>query len=63
MNSGLYSELIAQTLLIPHAQISKDDEKIIIQPDKIPFILYPYEWSFLQLKDAALLTLSSLCTG
>lgn len=58
MNSGLYSELIAQNLLIPHAQTSKDDEKIIIQPDKIPFILYPYEWSFLQLKDAALLTLS-----
>ena len=29
----------------------------IIKPEKIPFISYPYEWSFSQLKDAALLTL------
>lgn len=29
----------------------------IIKPEKIPFICYPYEWSFTELKDAALLTL------
>lgn len=30
----------------------------IIQPERVPFISYPYEWSFSQLKDAALATLS-----
>ena len=29
----------------------------ILVPEQIPFISYPYEWSFDQLKDAALLTL------
>ena len=29
----------------------------ILQPQRIPFISYPYEWSFSQLKDAALATL------
>lgn len=32
----------------------------ILQHEKIPFITYPYEWSFYMLKDAALLTLSIL---
>jgi hypothetical protein len=30
----------------------------VIQPERVAFISYPYEWSFSQLKDAALLTLS-----
>ncbi|HLA08217.1 MAG TPA: hypothetical protein VJ022_12270, partial [Anaerolineales bacterium] len=30
----------------------------IIQPERVAFISYPYEWSFGQLKDAALATLS-----
>ena len=29
----------------------------MLQPEPLPFISYPYEWSFGQLKDAALLTL------
>ena len=29
----------------------------VIQPRPLDFISYPYEWSFSQLKDAALLTL------
>ncbi|GAH22392.1 unnamed protein product, partial [marine sediment metagenome] len=28
----------------------------IIKPESIPFISYPYEWCFSQLKDAALTT-------
>jgi hypothetical protein len=30
----------------------------VLQPELVPFISYPYEWSFSQLKDAALATLS-----
>lgn len=62
VNSGLYQELIDRDLLIPHEEISDFDpisppEEFIIQPEKIPLISYPYEWSFSQLKNAALRTL------
>ncbi|MGH7499957.1 MAG: SAM-dependent methyltransferase, partial [Gemmatimonadales bacterium] len=30
----------------------------VLQPERVPFISYPYEWSFGQLRDAALLTLT-----
>ncbi|HLK17002.1 MAG TPA: hypothetical protein VKT78_19510 [Fimbriimonadaceae bacterium] len=30
----------------------------VIRPEPIPFVSYPYEWSFSQLKDAALLTIA-----
>ena len=63
MESGLYDELVDGGLLIPHCELidraaprEKQAYKII-QPEKIPFISYPYEWCFSQLKSAALLTL------
>jgi hypothetical protein len=61
MSGGLYKELTDKGLLISHKELkdpvqSKEGYKII-QPEKIPLISYPYEWSFSQLKDAALLTL------
>ena len=62
INSGLYQKLVEKKFLIPHTEVSlkiaatKDAYKII-KPQSIPFISYPYEWSFSQLKDAALLTL------
>jgi len=63
MGSGLYEKLVKNNLLVPHTEQSVDaaDPSIaykIIRPEKIPFISYPYEWSFSQLKDAALTTLS-----
>ncbi len=62
MDSGLYQKLIDLKLLIPHEEvkITPYDEKNIykiIKPEKIPFISYPYEWSFSQFKQAALTTL------
>jgi ribosomal protein L11 methylase PrmA len=36
----------------------KESSFKVIQPERVPFISYPYEWSFSQLKDAALATLS-----
>ncbi len=63
MHSGLYETLCNQKMLVPHKEVSQDlalDDKAykVIQPHQLPFISYPYEWSFSQLKDAALLTLS-----
>ncbi len=62
ISSGLYNKLIDENLLIPHIELAdekNDDQNIykIVQPEQLPFISYPYEWSFTQLKDAALLTL------
>lgn len=58
MESGLYSLLTAKEWLIQHQEISNSSGcyKTIL-PERINFISYPYEWSFQQYKDAALLTL------
>jgi ribosomal protein L11 methylase PrmA len=63
MQSGLYEKLVADGDLIAHHEIESFPEQLsqdaykTIKPDNIPFISYPYEWCFNQLKDAALLTL------
>lgn len=61
--SGLYEKLISRGLLVSHEEVTDGsvqgtgDCYKIIKPQQIPFISYPYEWSFSQLKDAAILTL------
>jgi len=59
-SSGLYQELTARNWLVPHHEISMlapADISLILKPELLPCITYPYEWSFSQLKQAALLTL------
>jgi hypothetical protein len=63
MESGLYDKLVKSGLLVPHVEVDHAPAEMdlaykIIQPERVPFISYPYEWSFGQLKDAALATLS-----
>lgn len=55
--SGFYCELFKNEILIPHKELSNTDKEIIIKAEKIPFVTYPYEWSFNMYKEAALLTL------
>ncbi|AHG93590.1 nodulation protein NoeA-related protein (plasmid) [Gemmatirosa kalamazoonensis] len=60
--SGLYEELASAGLLVAHAEddpaaAATPDAHVVLRPERVPFISYPYEWSFGQLKDAALLTL------
>ncbi len=55
--SGFFKTLIKNKLLIPHEETSVSEDKIVITPEKIPFITNPYEWGFEQYKQAALLTL------
>ena len=59
LGSGLYEHLVAAGLLIPHEEVALPAPKPelaykVLQPDAVPFISYPYEWCFSQLKDAAL---------
>jgi hypothetical protein len=63
LESGLYDKLVKAGLLIPHIEADQPPAESasaykVIQPERVPFISYPYEWSFGQLKDAALATLS-----
>jgi ribosomal protein L11 methylase PrmA len=62
MTSGLYTELEMAGLLIPHTEVEvepfgTESAHKVIEPARVPFVSYPYEWSFSALKDAALLTL------
>ena len=59
INSGLYSSLLKQDKLIKHEEIEPDNDNCfkLLKPSLVENISYPYEWSFTQLKDAALLTL------
>jgi len=61
-DSGLYQDLTAGGLLIPHTQVALDHALsaqaiAVLKPEFIPTISYPYEWCFSQLKDAAITTL------
>ncbi len=62
LDSGLLEELQGEGLLIQHEAVDYDPAEhpgaiAIIRPEKIPFVAYPYEWGFSQLKAAALCTL------
>ena len=62
IQSGLYDSLVASKLLLAHEETSlaaamHDSAYRVLKPEVIPFLSYPYEWSFSQLKDAALVTL------
>ena len=60
--SGLYEQLAQKGWLVEHEDASLEDAFDdrawrVVRPSLIPFVSYPYEWTFSQLQDAALLTL------
>ncbi len=62
MQSGLYQQLADKAQMLPHEDVTRSFPtqegcyKILL-PAQLGFWTYPYEWSFEQLKAAALLTL------
>jgi SAM-dependent methyltransferase len=63
MSSRLYAKLVYAGLLISHTETQEEPAEPraayrVIQPESVAFISYPYEWSFSQLKDAALATMA-----
>jgi ribosomal protein L11 methylase PrmA len=61
--SRLFDELAGEGLLVPHEEVGLEHAAsalaaAVLRPERIGFISYPYEWSFGQLRDAALLTLT-----
>lgn len=62
IESGLFAELVEGGWLIPHEAVDVPAAEpgrasLVIRPEPVSFISYPYEWSFSQLQDAALATL------
>jgi len=62
MSSGLYDTLVSKGWLVRHAEVPSTrapagDAGRTLRPDRIPYISYPYEWCFSQLRDAAVTTL------
>ena len=62
ISSGLYERLSADRLIVDHHEESVELAALpgaaaVIRPRVIETFSYPYEWSFSQLKEAALLTL------
>jgi ribosomal protein L11 methylase PrmA len=60
--SGLYERLVGAGDLVRHeiadCSLSPDGRaSLVVRPERVDFVSYPYEWCFSQLKDAALLTL------
>jgi ribosomal protein L11 methylase PrmA len=63
MSSGLYAALVKEERLVAHEEVlgilpDRTDIYKTLKPEPVPFISYPYEWCFSQLKDAARLTLA-----
>ena len=56
-SSGLADELVKREWLLPFEPAGNSGTYTVIEPEYVPFITYPYEWSFSQLRDAAILTL------
>jgi ribosomal protein L11 methylase PrmA len=62
IQSGLYENLVSARFLLSHEEVplsiaQTNSAYKILKPEFVPFISYPYEWSFSQLKDAAIVTL------
>ncbi|MCJ2376887.1 class I SAM-dependent methyltransferase [Vibrio sp. ZSDZ34] len=63
INSGLHQALLDKGYVVDHKEVElmgNDTHEAykILKPNYIPYLTYPYEWTFSQLKDAALLTLN-----
>ena len=63
VRGGLYQELVTAGLLIAHEEVAPWDDETrdahrILEPERVPFISYPYEWCFGELKAAALAILA-----
>ena len=62
VRSGLYDALVEDGLLVPHTEVAAEGDLApeawkVLRPERVPFVSYPYEWSFHELKAAARTTL------
>ena len=62
--AGLYDALIAQGLLVAHSEVDVEPAdpataSLVLRPERVPFVSYPFEWSPGQLQAAAQVTLDA----
>lgn len=56
--SGILESLLSDRSMLPWEEVERNAETVVLKPVQLPFVSYPYEWSFSQLQDAADLTLA-----
>jgi SAM-dependent methyltransferase len=63
--SRLFKEAVAEGKLVETSVVETPIEgaAAVLEHARIPFVSYPYEWTFAMLRDAALLQLELLCRG
>jgi len=65
-DSGLLAELVASGRLVPSREVEPashpagENARFLLEHDRLPFVSYPYEWAFSQLRRAALFQLDLL---
>lgn len=62
MDSGLYAALVERGLLVEHEEVAEPvadaaQAAVVLRPERVGFISYPFEWSPGQLRAAAVATL------
>lgn len=57
ISSGLAGKLQRDGKIVEFIEVGRDEDDQVLQLAPLPFVSYPYEWCFGQLRDAALLTL------
>jgi ribosomal protein L11 methylase PrmA len=63
-SSGVEAALVEEGLLVQHEDAdaslaAQPGAHLVLRPERVPFVSYPYEWCFGQLRDAALATLAA----
>jgi ribosomal protein L11 methylase PrmA len=60
VRSGLYEALAGAGLLVRHREVPDPlgSGTLTLEPERVAFVSYPYEWTFAQLQAAALATLA-----
>jgi SAM-dependent methyltransferase len=61
--SRLFAEAVAEGKLVPTARVDEASvagAAAVLEHERIPFVSYPYEWTFAMLREAALLQLELL---
>jgi SAM-dependent methyltransferase len=64
--TGFYARLAGEGKLVatePVAHATDDGYELVLRHERVPFVSYPYEWTFSMLRDAALLHLEVLAAA
>lgn len=60
VGTSFFDRMTGDGTICPTEQVAEDGDEVTLRHERIPFISYPYEWTFSMLRDATLLHLDLL---